>query len=437
MYNVLNIIMPEKTVALPTLKPAQLKGKDFLAASHFKVGYDKRMSKSATKRSLFKKDFIAHANHDRTVAAKPPDPAEVMHSDLTFRPPDSTVTQQSYQGETPPKVAQCKALTKTNFKMDADKRIDSFHTSHSRDYEPPSFVSRSFPMSNPMKSFVPQGDPVKERMPVSDYRGKFMGHDTLIFKTSRAPCMHTGGPSTILGDNRTHRQFATSSREQFPGGYLPYVAKKPYRIGSDIPCGDVEKLVHRETTQMSSFANHDKKHYKGYHRDNALTRIGETNFKMGHNPKMDNFQTCAMDSFSAKEATKPVKIVTHDSNASSFPEGDRHPDRVKELVTSTNYGFHHKMPPKGFKNPIIRGANKRTASKVTFGEPSRKEEFYSTTQSEDYTPIKLQWGTLGASGHPKSKVPLDYYEDGHYTTTTLSEYPPWLTNQHILSARRN
>ncbi|KAJ8029938.1 Testis-expressed protein 45 [Holothuria leucospilota] len=417
--------MPEAATTLPKIRPP-LEGKEFLAASHFRVGYDRRMAKSATKRSIFKKDFVPHVIYDKSEAVKPPDPAQVMHSDLTFKPPDSTVTQDSYQGKVLPKVPQCTALTKTNFKMDSDKRVNSFYTSHSNDYSAPSFVSRSFPMANPMRSYVPQGDPQKEKMPVSDYRGKYPGHDTSIHRTERAPCMHTGGPSTILGDNRTHEQFSTSACAQFPGFYLPYVAKKPNLLGSDIPCGDMDKVIHRETTQLSSFAKLDKQHYKSYQRDSALTKIGGTNFKMGHNPKMDKFQTCSMDYYSAKEATKPVNVVTRDSNASSFPEGDRNPERVKELVTSTTYGFHHKQPPKGFKNPIIRGADKRTASKVTFAEPSRSHEVYSTTQSDDYPSIKLPGKLMRASGHPQSKVPLDYYAaNGHYTTTTLSEYPPW------------
>merc|ERR1711962_139105 len=88
--------------------------------------------------------------------------------------------------------------------------------------------------------------------------------------------MHDGGPSTIRGEDRTHKQFATSTEEQFPGRYLPYVAVKPDLLGSNVPKGDQEKLVHQDTTQVLSYPKPGSANYRVYRRDQALTRWGTT-----------------------------------------------------------------------------------------------------------------------------------------------------------------
>ena len=183
----------ETATRLPSISqvPAPKKGKDFLASSHFKIGNDRRLAKSATKRSTFAKDYAAHGLYGRSDAAIPPAPAEVMHRDQKEGVRDTTETQTSFQGRTLPRVPRCVALTKTNFKMDSDERVDSFSTTNASEYSPKA-LSKSLPVENPMKSFVPQGDPSKERIPLSDYHANFMGIDTNKHKVHRAPCMHTG-----------------------------------------------------------------------------------------------------------------------------------------------------------------------------------------------------------------------------------------------------
>lgn len=185
--------MPGKTVTLPQIKqiPTPLKGRDFLASSHFKISNDRRLAKSATKRSTFAKDYASHGHYGRGAAAIPPAPAEVMHRDLVEITGDTTETQDNYQGKTLPRVPRCVALTKTNFKMDSDERVDSFHTTNATHYDTKP-LSKSLPIENPMKSYVPQGDPEKERIPFSDYTENFLGIDTEKFKVYKAPCMHTG-----------------------------------------------------------------------------------------------------------------------------------------------------------------------------------------------------------------------------------------------------
>lgn len=420
-------MMPSETLTLPAISnkiPAPLTGKEFLAASHYRIGNDQRLSRSATKRSTFKKDYVAHRFYGREAAVEPPAPASVMHKDVTSGTSDTTETHQSYKGTFLPRVNQCTALTKTNFKMDSDQRVESFLTTHSQEFQSPRGVTRSLPNANPMRSFVPQGDKDKERMPASDYHGNFRGHDTSVIKVPRAPCMHTGGEPTIRGEIRTHEPYSTSSQEQFPGRYVPYVAVKPDLAGSSIPQGDTDKLVHRETTQLTSYPPYVGDVYKPYQRDSAVTRIRDTNFKMGHSKKYDQFGTTAAENFNAKVLTPFNKLVPYDSNASSIPSGDLDPERIIDRTTVTNYSVYHQLPPSGFRNKIVSGANKRTASEVTFGEPRKLSSYYTTTQSDAYPALGNSAFAVRSDGHPKGSVPLDGFGDMHNVSTTKDDFPP-------------
>ncbi|XP_071794425.1 stabilizer of axonemal microtubules 5-like [Asterias amurensis] len=418
--------MSSESIVLPAIPriPVQLQGKDFLCSSTFRIGNDRRLSRSALKRSTFTKDYVVHDHYGRAAASDPPAPAEVMHRDPNQVSQNATESNVSFTGTTLPKVSMCLKLNKTNFKMDADDRVDSFHTTHASHYYPKP-LSRSFPLDNAMKSYVPQGDKEKEKMPMSDYRDNFLGHDTNVFKVKKAPCMHDGGQSTIRGEDRTHTQFATSTEEQFPGRYLPYVAVKPDLLGSNIPKGDQEKLVHKETTQVMSYPKPGSANYRVYRRDNALTRLGDTNYKVGHAKKYDKFETTAAQSFQLDQMPEPTQIVSYDSNASSFPEGDRNPERVKNRVSTTNYTFYHKKPPGSFHNDIISGANKLTSSRVTFGVPSQNSAYYNTTVTDTYPAFSVPVERV--AGHQKSKVPLDFYGTGQEvnTSTTKDNFPSW------------
>ncbi|XP_033107008.1 uncharacterized protein LOC117108925 isoform X2 [Anneissia japonica] len=422
--------MPQESISLPAIAqiPPTLDGQAFLAASHFKIGYDRRLSRSATKRSTFSKDYSFHSHYGRSPAAVPPVPAEVMHRAEEVGISDVTETLHSFGSKPYSKLPPCASLTKTNFKMNADKSIDSFKTTHSKMY-PPKPLSQSLPMSFPMKSYVPQGDREKASIPVSDYKSRFTGHDTAIFTVERAPCMHNGGQSTIRGDDRTHDKFLTSTSEQFPARYIAYSRVKPDTIGSNIPQGDINKIPERCTTQEVSYPKHDSANYKSYEREQAIGQIGDTNFKMGHIRTYDRFDTTAGEAFCPMGNPGYKKEIPYDSNASSFPEGDRHPDRDKERVSTTNYTTYYTAPPKNFKNEIISGAEKRVVSMVTFGEPKRGVTFYKTTQSESYPTIKPLKPVTKVLG-PESKVPMDYYKDALTLPTTISDFPAWNTGKY-------
>ena len=80
-------------------------------------------------------------------------------------------------------------------------------------------------------------------------------------------------------------------------------------LGSNIPKGDQEKLVHKETTQVVSYPKPGSANYRVYRRDNALTRLGDTNYKVGHAKKYDKFETTAAQSFQLDQMPGMKKTI--------------------------------------------------------------------------------------------------------------------------------
>ncbi|XP_002738833.1 stabilizer of axonemal microtubules 5-like [Saccoglossus kowalevskii] len=416
--------MPVKTVTLPAINPipAQLTGNDFLAASHFKIGYDRRLAKSARHRSVFKKDYMAPPiDAGRPPASEPPMPSEVMHRDQTKAMDNVSETHMVFYDKGYGKVPMCNSLTTTNFKIGSDKRIDSFRTTHGLYYTPQP-ISRVHQKENPTKSYIPDGDKGKAAPPVSDYRDKYQGHDTNKVRIEKAPCMHTGGPSTILGDDRTHTQFSTSSSDEFYGKHLKVNYPKPDTTGSNIPQGDKEKVFEHHTTQKASFPKPLKSTCVPYEKSDAHRKIQGTNFKFGHTSKYDRYDSTAADSYNPKIRVNCELAQKPDMGVSSFPEGDLHPERVLQRISTTTSNVYHTAPPSDYRHFIISGADKRTVSNVTFGEPKLSHKFYSTTEKDAFPPTSVSM-ERAASHHYKSNVPMDYYGDEVHKATTWSDFP--------------
>lgn len=55
----------------------------------------------------------------------------------------------------------------------------------------------------------------------------FMCKNRAVVIVNYSSFRFSGGDPTIRGDARTHAPYDTSSKEQFPGKYLPYVRAKP------------------------------------------------------------------------------------------------------------------------------------------------------------------------------------------------------------------
>ena len=177
------------------LVPAPQTRAEFLASSHFKIAQNNDPRQTNTK-SVFKKDYVPWNDWARQGASVPPKPSEVLHKDARYfnERQSETVNAFVYQPtqNTILRDAPSK-LGRTNFKMDADvTKFDSFQTSHSLDYTPKANGRPITLKKQDYRNVIPQGDPEKTQVPMSDYRDRFKGHDTSQIKIFKAPSKHHG-----------------------------------------------------------------------------------------------------------------------------------------------------------------------------------------------------------------------------------------------------
>lgn len=148
----------ETIVKIPPLKT----GLEFLASSHFQIGNEpKWLSKSdgLAYTSTFKHDYVPF-NCKKSQLAKIPPPACIMHKDDSIRGVCSVTRKQFVPKGLNERTQACNALTKTNFKLDKDDRIETFETIHNIYYKKPDSVQQNAfkkNFSQKMESHVPQG----------------------------------------------------------------------------------------------------------------------------------------------------------------------------------------------------------------------------------------------------------------------------------------
>ena len=58
---------------------------------------------------------------------------------------------------------------------------------------------------------------------------------------------------------------------------------------------------------------------------------------------------------------------------------------------------------------IVSGANKRTESNVSFGEPELAGAFYETTTDKTFQPVSIPYTYKRSDDNTRSTVPLSYY----------------------------
>ena len=145
--------------------PQQKVGPDFLAASHFSISQEERWVPShdpMAYKSTFKKDYPPLPLQKRERIPSPA-PAGIMHKDNRYA--DHVSLTRSHFVEKPlPNEEHSDAsyaLRKTNFKMDSDKKLKSFQTTH-KEYFPvrPLEEAKNSPLNGKtewMKSHIPQG----------------------------------------------------------------------------------------------------------------------------------------------------------------------------------------------------------------------------------------------------------------------------------------
>ena len=141
--------------------PANKTGIEFLAASHFHIGKEpKWLSKQdpLAYKSTFQKDYPSR-NIGKTGLSKIPPPAVMMHKDDQTRVQCSVTREQFIPKILADRDYSRNSLTKTNFKMDRDDRIETFRTTQD-------FYYSAYPLEDshaatnpiePMKSHIPQG----------------------------------------------------------------------------------------------------------------------------------------------------------------------------------------------------------------------------------------------------------------------------------------
>ena len=139
-------------------------GTRFLSTSHFKLGHEPQWLASrnpAAFRSTFKNDYPPQAFGEREKTALLP-PAEIMHRDARIGGNHLSMTRDHFVPHplhTTGYQNMPYALSKTNFKMDSDKKVKSFRTTHDVHYYEKSLKeARNAPLRTDWtRSCIPQG----------------------------------------------------------------------------------------------------------------------------------------------------------------------------------------------------------------------------------------------------------------------------------------
>lgn len=412
-------------VAAPITRPKT--GQAFLESTSFKIGQDELLTNNRMN-SIFKSDFPPYGAYGRTQGAKPPPLSEVMHRDQSFFNERESETTKSfeYRHLAKPEIQGASGkLRVTNFKMDRDlNKFNVFETVHNS-YFTPKMADTYNRVKAPTirESYIPQGDKEKELMPLTDYRDRYKGHDTREHKTIRAKSMHEGGPPTIKGDGRTSN-FNTTHNDTFMGEYEKPVQTLPVPPSYNVPVGDPNKVVERETTMNASFQDVSNQNQRQQYSVEEVSRVlNQTNFKQqdGHY-KWNDYRSTALASY--MPASVPVERYRPNKhrNHSDFPEGDMDPSRTNDRVSLTTNRFYHGNPPRGLHNSIVSGANLRTKSNVWFGEPPLGGSFYNTTNAGTFAAKTVPYSYNRSSFHKDSDIPLDYYKNERNHTTSYTDY---------------
>lgn len=145
--------------------PAQKTGPEFLVASHFTISHEDRWAPNKDPhvyKSTFKKDYppLPLTKRERIPS---PSPATIMHKDDRYNDKcsmtrghfvEKSIGKQDYANST-------YALTRTNFKMDSDRQLKSFQTTHKEYYPVRPLDEARNPAatgkSDWMRSYIPQG----------------------------------------------------------------------------------------------------------------------------------------------------------------------------------------------------------------------------------------------------------------------------------------
>lgn len=409
--------------------PAVKTGNNFLASSHFQIGKEPQWLSHVDPlayKSTFQKDYPPR-KAERTGLANIPSPAFIMHKDVEkIRGKCSMTREEFVPAPSRDKPCSGKSLTKTNFKMDRDDRIDTFSTTHAHYYRtlPQEAVrpNSSKVPDHPMKSHIPQGDKEKESWPQSDYKQNFQQKST----TTRDKIINDTfiGPDTIKGDHRSHGcsgRFNTTSTRDYPPRTGHRKAMVPDHVqypATTIPCGEPQR---NESTHQVSFRGKFPSISALFDRNTALSKLQRTTFQNGDN-RLDFFRTTTDDCYRYNTPTINTPVSQQiDMKKSNFPEGDQDPVRSAKRISSTITRSDYKPPPANYSNLIVDGSKKISMSSVSFGND--KNSHYQTTMDTNF-PKKICSNEKHNIETTHSSIPLAYYDNVVSNSSYRIDYSP-------------
>lgn len=402
------------SVKIPPIKT----GIEFLASSHFHIGNENRwFSKKdpLAYKSTFKNDYTTQ-NIRKHGPVRIPPPSEIMHKDNRMLD-QCSVTRQQFV----PKVVQDdnyfkNSLTKTNFKMDRDDRIEAFETTHGVYYTAKTLAKKD-ELSNLMESHICHGDIWKEKWPESSYRQDFQSKP---FSRRLETFNNTfADAKPIQGDPRSHgceEMFNTSSRLFFPVHsrkekiVVPNSTKYPQ---TTLPCGDKLPLL---STHQESFKDKFEVSAAIFDRDKALSNLQRTTFKIGDN-RLDCFQTTTDDCYTFKQRGDSSTMRKLSISKSNVPEVCTDSLAAMSSINRTDYT----APPRDYRCHIVDGSNLHTISDISFGNSLKPS--YKTTMDTSF-PFKVSKYKRVCADRSHSSIPLKFYDNAPTSSSYRLEYLP-------------
>ncbi|XP_065836185.1 uncharacterized protein [Oscarella lobularis] len=414
--------------------PYQPKGRDFLAASHFRVGNDSRFTTSPTAmRSTFTIDYPPRdprLSHRSAVPA--PEPADLMHADKRTQQrgnENNSETTTSFRKHDvhQPKFKSVSSGYETNFRMHADPSIvgAGFRTTHDVYFPSRDLAAARQPVDealSTMRSYVPEGDKAKEKTNRSEYGRSFRGERAPPATPSQS---WSTGTNAIRGDPRSLNGWCVTTAAKAYNGWAypdfrppsPIRPVPPMHVSS-IPQGDRLKADQPSSVQQDSYRRHaNGEATEPYDKSDAVARVGATTFRLGTSLHGDMRSTTGETYSAPKEAGRQAQIAPSYRNVSSFPEGDVDPSRVASRINNTTTkAFHQRYGSDHYQVQHVIGANLRTHSNVHFGKP----EFSSYGTSTGSTYSARQTGNRHVvKASPTTSIPINLgYEFGQSTSRT-------------------
>ncbi|XP_066931410.1 uncharacterized protein [Clytia hemisphaerica] len=400
-----------------TKLPPVLDTHTFLKKSHFKIGKEPAwLHSDESYQSTCKNDYPPK-HKEKTGLAKKPPAATIFQKDIDCTFEECSVSHEQFIKKDVARSKACKSLNKTNFKMDKDRRIETFQTTQAASYKPTKIVGRKLQSpGEAMKSRIPDGDREKVGWPPSDYTTRFTAKPIQPGSLKRFP--NTQYSTTIQGDLRSHcgnDVYRTSTNIMYPPKECPPKCKIPESVkypSTSIPCGDEQTFV---STQSTSFQGKFPSDSEPFNRPKALEALQKTTFVSG-DQRLDSFATTTNQSH---------PYVPLDLSRGILEKGKRFYNSITMPATSmiSTATSDYVAPPSSYRNHIIDGSNNHTSSDVSLGND--KQKYYTTTVQRYFPPKQKQsFQKLRHINTCASDIPMHYYNTLYSKSSYSTDFSP-------------